>query len=249
VLSKADRVGLRVQEALAQALILLTYAALWGWMRWRRYRIPDLRHVRAEFLALAGRAPGPLLICANHMTLVDSLVIQWAFAPPWRLFVEPRLFIWNLPDRYNLSRRLWIRVLGYVGKCIPVIRKATPEETRRTLDKIAFLFGRGQSVMVFPEGGRSRIGRVDTENFSYGVGRMIQETPTAQLLCVFARGVGQQEFSDYPLIGERFVIRLRHLSPSTNAAGMRGARDLATQIVRALRDMEIEAFEIAGVDR
>jgi len=249
VLSKRDRVGLRVQEAVSHAMVLLTYPWLWAWMRWRGYRIPGLSRVRAEFEAQAGREPGPLLVCANHMTLVDSLVIQWAFGSAWRLLLVPRAFFWNLPDRANLSRRTWIRVLGYVGKCIPVVRKASPEETRRTLDKIGYLHGRGQSILVFPEGGRSRIGRVDTENFSYGVGRMIQDTPGIRVLAVFARGAGQHEFSDYPRDGERFVIRLRRLAPVTSSAGMRGARDLATQIVHALRDMEVEAFETAGVDR
>ena len=107
-------------------------------------------------------------------------------APSWRLIVRPRLFTWNLPDRQNIAgMRWWIRVLCYVGKCMPVVRKATPEETRRTLDKVAFLLSRGQTVLVFPEGGRSRVGRVDTENFSYGVGRMLQETPAARVLCVY----------------------------------------------------------------
>jgi 1-acyl-sn-glycerol-3-phosphate acyltransferase len=248
VLSTIDQVTLRVQEAVSQALILLTYASLVAWMRLQRYRIPDLDAVRADFEARVGHERGPLLICANHLTLIDSLVIQWAIAPAWRLALRPGLFTWNLPDRYNLSRRLWVRVLGYVGKCIPVIRKATPEETRSTLDKVAFLLARGQAVLVFPEGGRTRIGRVDTENFSYGVGRMLQESPGARVLCVFARGVGQQAFSDYPRRGERFIVRLRRIGPATTFQGMRGARDLATQIVTTLREMEIEAFD-APVDR
>lgn len=248
MLSKSDRVALRVQEAVSQALILLTYPSLVAWMKSQRYRVADMGRVRAQFEDLAGREPGALLICANHLTLVDSLVIQWAIAPAWRLAVHARLFTWNLPDRYNLSRRLWIRVLGYVGKCIPVVRKATPEETRRTLDKVAFLLARGQSILVFPEGGRTRVGRVDTENFSYGVGRMLQESPGTRVLCVFARGVGQREFSDYPRRGERFVMRLRRIDPATASQGMRGARDLATQIVSTLREMEIEARD-AAVDR
>lgn len=249
MLSPGDRLRLRVQEALAQALILLTYHALAAWMRTRRYGVPERRRVRAEFEALVARERAPLLICANHLTLIDSLIIQWALTPGWRLPFRRDLFTWNLPDRHNLSRRIGIRVLGYVGKCVPVIRRATPEETRHTMERVAFLLGRGQSVLVFPEGGRSRVGRVDTESFSYGVGRILQETPGTRVLCVYARGRGQREYSDYPRPGERFFMRLRRIAPATAFAGMRGARDLATQIVSTLSEMETEYFEHAGLDR
>jgi 1-acyl-sn-glycerol-3-phosphate acyltransferase len=249
VASTRDRVGLRVQEAVSQALIPLTYHALRTWMRWQGYRMADLRAAREAFDAEAGRERGPLLICANHLTLIDSLFIQWAMSSAWRLMVRPDLFTWNLPDRQNISKRWWMRLLGYVGKCVPVIRKATPEETRRTLDRVAFLLSRGQSVLVFPEGGRSRVGRVDTESFSYGVGRMLQETPAARVLCVFLRGRGQAAYSDYPRRDETFVVRFRRIAPATSSQGLRGARDLATQIVRQLSEMENEAFEHRLLDR
>jgi hypothetical protein len=249
VLSTRDRLGLRVQEAIAQAFILLTYYSLEAWMRTRRFGVPDRRRIRAEFEAQVARERGPLLICANHLTLIDSLIIQWALVPGWRLLFRRDLFTWNLPDRQNLSRKLAVRILGYFGKCVPVIRRATPEETRRTLDKVAFLLRRGQAVLVFPEGGRSRVGRVDTENFTYGIGRMLQETPNARVLCVYCRGRGQREFSNYPRTGEQFFVRLRRIAPTTTFQGMRGARDLSTRIVAQLSEMETEYFEHARLDR
>ena len=242
-----DRVALRVQEAVSQALVPLTYHGLAAWMRWHGYRVAGLQAARRAFEREAGGERGPLIICANHLTLIDSLFIQWAMAPAWRLVVRPHLFTWNLPDRQNITRRWWLRLLGYVGKCVPVVRKAAPEETRHTLDKVAFLLSRGQSVLIFPEGGRSRVGRVDTENFSYGVGRMLQETPAARVLCVFLRGRGQAAFSDYPRPGESLVVRFQRIAPSTSSHGMRGARDLATQIVGRLSEMENEAFEEDGL--
>jgi hypothetical protein len=39
------------------------------------------------------------------------------------------------------------------------------------------------------------------------------------------------------------------MTPVTSSAGMRGARDLATQVVAQLSDMEAEYFEHASVDR
>ena len=249
MLSAGSRLGLRVQELVSQAFVLLTYYSIEAWMRVRRYRVLDHGRIRAEFAALVGDRRGPLLVCANPLTLLDSLIIQWALAPGWRLFVRPDWFFWNLPDKYNMSINLYVRLLGYFGKCVLVRRKGPPEEVRRALDQVAYLLGRGQSVLVFPEGGRTRIGRVDTENFMYGVGRMIQESPDARVVCVFARGVGQRVYSNYPNAGESFVVRVKRVEPATAFKGMRADRDLATQVVHHLRDMEQEHFAHAALGR
>jgi 1-acyl-sn-glycerol-3-phosphate acyltransferase len=242
-----SRLGLRVQEAVSQVFVLLTYYSLEGWLRFRGYRIRELGRVRTEFAQLAGR--GPLLVCANHLTLIDSLIIQWALTPGWRLLVRPDWFFWNLPDKYNMSVNVWIRLLGYFGKCVLVRRKGPPEEVRLALDKVKFLMARGQSVLVFPEGGRSRVGRVDTENFMYGVGRMLQEAPHARVLCVLARGVGQRVYTSYPRRGESFFVRMKTIAPTTRFQGLRADRDLATQIIGQLSEMEQEYFGHAVLDR
>lgn len=244
------RLGLQVQELVAQGLILVTYAALATWLRFgQRYRIEDLQRVRAEFLALVGRDRGPLLICANHLTLIDSLVLQWAMASGWRIAPRRRLFPWNLPDKRNLATRWWWQVIGYLCKCIPVVRNATPDETRRTLDKVTWLLRRGQSVVIFPEGGRSRVGKVDVDSATYGVGRILQAVPGTPVLCVFLRGRGQQAYSDYPAKGESFVVRQERITPATTADGMRGARDMARQIVGRLSEMEQRYFADASAGR
>jgi 1-acyl-sn-glycerol-3-phosphate acyltransferase len=247
---RIDRLGLRVQESLSQALSPFTYFALAAWMKFaQRYRIPELQRVREEFMAQAGGQRGPLLICANHLTLIDSLVIQWALASGWRFAWRRDVFAWNLPDKHNLATFWWWRVLGYFGKCIPVIRKGTPEQAKETLDKVTWLLARGQSVVIFPEGGRSRVGRVDRESVTYGVGQVLQAVPETRVLCVFLRGRAQDAYSDYPVRGESFVVRLKRIAPSTVSAGMRGARDVAMQIVGQLSEMETQYFDDAGVDR
>ena len=114
---------------------------------------------------------------------------------------------------------------------------------------MTWLLARGQSVVIFPEGGRSRVGRVDRESVTYGVGQVLQAVPGTRVLCVFLRGRGQEAYSDYPARGETFVVRLKRIAPSTVSAGMRGARDLAMQIVGQLSEMETQYFDDAGVDR
>ena len=136
--------------------------------------------------------------------------------------MRPDWFFWNLPDKYNMSVNLFVRLLGYFGKCVLVRRKGPPEEVRLALDKVAYLLGRGQSVLVFPEGGRSRVGRVDTENFMYGVGRMMQEAPRARVVCVFARGVGQRRLHQLPAAGESFVVRMKRDRADDDVQGPAG---------------------------
>lgn len=238
-----------MQEGVAQAVVLPTYYALEAWLRLRGYRLIDQRAVRKEMRELLDRDRGPLLVCANHLTLIDSLFIQWAMAPGWRLPFRRDLFAWNLPDRHNISKHWGVRLLGYLGKCIPVPRLGPAESVRHTLDKVVWLLRGGQTVVIFPEGGRSRIGRVDTENFAYGVGKLIQEVPGTRVLCVYLRGLGQKEFGDYPARGEQFFVRLRRIAPTTTYQGMRGDRDLATQIVRQLAEMETEYLAVTGLDR
>jgi 1-acyl-sn-glycerol-3-phosphate acyltransferase len=233
----------------AQALVLCTYYTFWMWLRYRGYRILEHRRARREFLEQIGSGRGPLLICANHLTLIDSLFIQWVMAPGWQLVWRPGLFAWNLPDSQNLAKRWWSRLAGYLGKCIPIVRKGPPEEVKRTLDNVVWMLERGQSVVIFPEGGRSRTGRVDVESVTYGVGRLLQDVPTARVLCVYLRGVGQKEYSNYPQAGERFFVRSRRIEPITSLQGLRGARDLAKQIIGTLSAMEAEYFDAASLDR
>lgn len=239
MLSRSDKLGLWIQRALSRALILPSYYFAIAWMRFGRgWRIPEIARARKRYRELLREGSGPVIICGNHLTAVDSLLMMWALAPGWRAFLRPSLMPWNLPDKANFSGNVYIRVLCYIGRCLPIIRRGPREEVRRVLDKVNTLLHRGDSILIFPEGGRSRVGRVDTENFTYGVGTILQEAPGARVLCVFFRGERQKDFTNLPARHDRFYIDMRMLRPTTAHEGLRGARDLATQIVHELAAME-----------
>lgn len=243
MLTRSEKFGLWIQLQVSRALIPLSYYGAIAWMKLgRRYRMPMLATARREFRELRRQAKGPLVICGNHLTAVDSLLIMWALSPGWRCFLRPSLMPWNLPDKANFSGNSLIRSLCYVGRCLPIVRRGPREEVRRVLDKVQLLLRRGNSILIFPEGGRSRVGRVDTENFSYGVGTILQESPEARVLCVFFRGKQQKDFSNLPHRGDEFYIDLRLLDPRSEDSGLRGARDLSTQIVQSLAEMERKYF-------
>ena len=208
----------------------------------KRLSLRDPERIRARFATLLEAEPGPVLICANHLTLLDTIIIVWALAPLHSYLARYSLFPWSVPEKANFSRTWFWRVASFLGKCVYVTRGGPREEVKRTLGKIAYLLRAGELVSIFPEGGRSRTARVDTENFTYGVGQIVQAVPETRILCVYLRGRDQEGFSDYPRTGDEYSVELEMLRPTTTASGLRGARDLATQIIQKLAEMEIRYF-------
>ena len=244
----AEAHALRVQLVVSQLLIAPTYLAVWLWMRFvRRYRFEELAGIRAKYREILASGDGPIIVCANHLTLIDSFLLIWALASPGECVLRSSRFPWNLPEKRNFYRQLALRALCYAGKCIPVLRQGPREEQRRLLDKVSYLTGIGETIMLFPEGGRSRTGRIDTENFAYGVGTMVQEAPAGtRVVCAYLRGEKQKTYSDFPARGDRFRMDLRLIRPTSANTGLRGARDIATQIVRTLVTMEEKHFATAN---
>jgi hypothetical protein len=208
-----------------------------------RWRIRDAAARRREYAALLAD-PRPLLVVANHLTMVDSAVIAWGLGSASDHFVRYRGLPWNVPlQRRVESAWLW-RVLAYLMKCVPIPRGGDRREVTHVIERLGYLLRRGDVVLVFPEGGRSRSGRIDGEAATAdGVGRLIREVEGCRVLCVYARGDGQHTWSNLPARGETFTISLRVVEPGTTLQGPRASRDLATQVVRHLADMEREHFE------
>jgi hypothetical protein len=207
-----------------------------------RWRIRGRASTRAAYARLLedGR---PLLVVANHLTMVDSAVIGWALGSAFDHVRRHRGLPWNVPlQRRVESSWLW-RTLAYAMKCVPVPRGGDRREVANVLERLAYLLREGEAVLMFPESGRSRSGRVDTEATADGVGRLIKAVAGCRVLCVYARGDAQRTWSNLPARGETFTVATRVVEPRTDLHGLRASRDLATQIVRQLVDMERAYFE------
>ena len=88
---------------------------------------------------------------------------------------------------------------------------------------------------MFPEGGRSRSGRIDPESIAQGVGRLIKEVGDCRVLCVYLRGDAQRTWSNLPGRGDTFTIATRLVEPRSALRGVRASRDLAAQVARPPR--------------
>jgi hypothetical protein len=204
------------------------------------YRIHGLRRFRlavSTYIRQAGNRP--LLICANHLTMIDSMLIAWSLYHPARYMVQYRLMPWNMPELKNFSQSVWLRIMCYLGKCIYVEREGSSASKRASLSKIYYLLNRGDPVLIFPEGGRSRTGRINTDTSTTGVGRLLQALPETRVLCVYFRGRTQKTYSFWPRRGEIFEASVKLLHPKTSLIGSQGARDLTQQIMHALHDLEV----------
>ena len=243
-LHRWDRVRLSVQRAVGRLLSVVWIPATVALMRFGLgWRIEGMAAARRRYRSLRRAGADPLLVCANHLTLIDSALVAWALGSPGWFLAHYAALPWNVPERRNFAGSLASRVLVYLMKCVPVTRGGDRREVAAVLDRLVYLLERGEVVLVFPEGGRSRSGRVEIENATYGVGRMIGGVDRCQVLCVYLRGEHQNGFSDLPPRGERFHVRTSYVTPTSDLEGMRRARDLSRQVVQTLADLERGHFD------
>ncbi len=202
------------------------------------YRIEGVAEARERFRRILAERSGPLLICANHLTLIDSFLIAWALAPSWRYALRFDLLPWNVPERTNFSSGFWSALLTYLAKGIPITRGGNRRDVAEVLGRVSHLLARGELALIFPEGTRSRIRRVDVESAAWGVGRVIGGLPGCHVLCVYLRGRAQESWGRIPARGDRFHVDLSCIEPKSDQRGMRRSRDLSRQVVTELARME-----------
>jgi hypothetical protein len=246
-LSLRERFSLQLQRTLSWVTFPFFASLLVVLMKYgARYRIPQMREIRRRYRELLKSSPGPVILCANHLTKIDSAILEWSLAPVWTYIRSFRLFPWSMPERARYAGNLVLRLLCYVGRCVPVDRGGDRDKVSRTMNKFVYLLRKGDTVSVFPEGQRSRTGRIDPENFSYGVGRLVKSVENCRVLCVYLRGRNQNGFSSIPRRGEEFYLDLRMIQPRTQYTGLRATRDLSAQIVQQLAQMEQAYFATRG---
>src|SRR5512140_2434367 len=87
----------------------------------RGHRIEGMAEARRIYEET--RAKGrPILVCANHLTMLDSIYLHHAFASVADYLRDLRRFSWNVPAIANFQRTLFPRTITYVGKSIPIDR-------------------------------------------------------------------------------------------------------------------------------
>ncbi len=246
-LPRRERVALAVQRIVGWCLSPIWMVAVVIAIAARGWRFADLRASRRAYRQVR-REPGPLLVCANHLTLVDSFLVGYVFGSPAWFWLHYRSLPWNVPEGTLFQSTLPRRFVTWLMKCVPIVRGGDRDAIARTLSRIAHLLVRGEVVLIFPEGGRSRKGRVDVEARTWAVGRLLRSVPGCRVLCVHMRGEKQETWSDVPPKGDRFHTSLETFEPKSDQKGLRAALDLTSQVLQNLQRMEESFFETHAVE-
>lgn len=252
--SQIDRSGsslnpdLARKHALQRAVSTITGPIWVGvtilWMRLvARYRIADVRKVREQYRRIRRQSNSPIVICGNHLTLVDSFLMAWALGSGGYWVTHPDELPWNTPESKNFTRTWYSRLFIFMAKCIPITRGGARESVGDVLERVKHLLIRGETALLFPEAGRSRTGRVEEDSGAWGVGRIVGSVPGCRVLCVYLRGRNQETWSDRPAKGDVMEVSLACIEPKSDLRGVRRSRDIAQQVVRQLVRMEGDYFD------
>jgi len=205
-------------------------------------RIAEIKALRRRYRLIRAQSDTPMLICANHLTLIDSLLVAWAMGSTTYWIGHFDELPWNTPERTNFGRNWAARALIFIAKCIPITRGGAREDVGVVLERVKYLLQEGETALIFPEAGRSRSGRVEENAAAWGVGRIVGSVPRCRVLCVYLRGRQQRTWSDYPVRGDVMDVSMACIEPKSDARGVRRSRDIAQQIVRQLICLEDEVL-------
>lgn len=242
-LSRNERFYLQLQRTISRLTsplwIPICVVAMHFVFRWK---IEGSAEARREYARLR-QSSAPILICANHLTKLDSALVGWALGGATFYLRDFGALAWNLPAREHFAFSWWARIAVYLLKCIPIERGGSREGVAQVLGRLIWLLNRREVGLVFPEGGRSRTGRVEVESAAYGVGRIVKALPGCRVLCVYLRGKSQDSWSDLPKRGDRFHVSVTSFEPKSDQRGLRASVDIAAQVMHQLSEMERKYFE------
>jgi len=241
--TKTSQGPLLIQYLLGRLAIFIFGPLYFAVIRLMGYRVRNVRKIRQTCSRLLREHEGPWIFCANHLTMIDSVILSYAlYSLPGNILHFQQL-PWNLPERNNFQQNIFLAMICYIAKCIPINRGGNREEMKKTLDKCNALLEWNQPILIFPEGGRSRTGRVNIDGYSYGVGRFVNDFKDSKIMCIYLRGDGQHTYGFIPKFGERFTINVEVLQPEhTEENGLRAQRFYAEQIIKKLAQMEENYF-------
>lgn len=242
-MSGKSRILLHLQNVIGRISIFILAPLYFFATKLFFYRVRDLKEIRRRCAEEFAKHGGGWIICSNHLTMIDSFILSYSMFSLRQHIVHYKKMPWNLPEWTNYKDNIFLTTLCYLSKCIPVNRGGSREKMKEALEKCVYLLEKGETVMIFPEGSRSRTGRVDREGFSYGVGRFINHVRNCKIMCLYLRGDRQEHYSAVPAWGEKFSVRMEVFTPHpAEGSELRVQREYATQIIDRLEKMEEELF-------
>jgi 1-acyl-sn-glycerol-3-phosphate acyltransferase len=169
--------------------------------------------LRTDFQRYRGPLPRVFLVVSNHQSLADIPVLALTFPGHSLRFLAKKELGRGIPYVSAVLR------LG--GHCL-ISRTANYREGQQELKRFAGLADQGICPVVFPEGTRSRTGRV--RDFFAGAVRIILESHPVPVLSVAMDG--GYRMSSLPKILNRMRGTLYRVKPLTLYPAPRGKREI-----------------------
>ena len=223
--------------------LVIVYTLLFVIMQYRRRNVKEVRQKFARLMNEHGAHP--ILLCQNHLTCFDSVLMCSFLLNPWKFLLHYHHLPWQVFERRFVAF-FPLRLLFSLMKNITLERMGDRQELLRIEEKLKYLLKGGDLVLIFPEGTRSRSGRVNTKEFQYGIGKILRDLPDCQVLCIYLRGENQGSKSTTPPYGCFVDIEMEMFKPTTSLTGLRAARDLSGQVIEKLDSMEKAYFAARG---
>ena len=244
-MDRKSKIFLKLQNFIGRITVLVVAPLYFFVSRIFFYRVRDLKEIRRRCATEFARHKGGWIICSNHLTMIDSFILSYAIFSLGQHIINYKKVPWNLPERNNYKDNIFLTVLCYLSKCIPINRGGSREKMKESLEKCIYLLHNGETIMIFPEGRRSRTGQVDKEGFSYGVGRFIKNAENCKIMCMYLRGDKQDKYSAIPAWGEKFSVQMEVFTPKrTEGSELRAQREYSRQIIERLAQMEENYFAL-----
>ncbi len=202
-----------------------------------QYRhIKNLRNFYKEIIKL----DQPILICPNHITYIDSVILNWFLANNFFYLRHFSKLPWNIPAKENVRKSLLFTIITYLTKCILIERRGTKQHKDLVMRKLKYLLENKEPVCIFIQGTRSEV--LEENQIHYGAGQLITEVPNTKVLVFYIRGKKQKQKSIFPKTKEDFYVNYKLLEPKINSTGIRAQKEVSLQIFNELKKMENEYF-------
>lgn len=172
---------------------------------------------------------GPVLFVANHLSFLDSFLVQMSTHRPIRFIMDPRIY--KIPLLHQFFKLM---------KVIPSYHSENePEKEQKTIELIRETLDSGKSVCIFPEGQISRTGQIF--QFKSGMEEILKDS-SIPVVPIYIHGIWGSLLS---FSKGRFFLKWpqRFRYPVTLAIGEpMPSTTTAFEARKKISDLSVEAF-------
>ncbi|MDZ4165650.1 MAG: hypothetical protein U1C55_11045, partial [Smithellaceae bacterium] len=102
-MTRGEKIIFQLQHIMGYLAAPLLAPLYFLFLRVMGYRLRDLFRTRDACRRLFREHKGPWIVCANHLTMIDSLLLIYAMASLPGHLIHYRRLPWNLPERDNFQ--------------------------------------------------------------------------------------------------------------------------------------------------